>query len=337
MIFSNGKIPNPVVNKLISKFHNKDPRVLLGPQVGEDTAHISFGSKTLILTSDPITFVDENIEKYSLQINANDIATSGALPKWFLATVLFSENTSEDSIYKTFKRLNEAANQINVTIVGGHTEITKGLSQTIICGTMIGEIEASRAIKTSDANIGDDILLYGFIGIEGTSILAENYSEKLSSLQINQSVINNAKKLIKNPGISIVEPAIIASSTNLVTSMHDVTEGGISTALNEIANASKKGILVHKNKIPILKETQEICSKLKLDPLGLISSGALLITTSKNNSFKLIEKLKKEGFELKKIGEVTNDSEILFIDENGDKIPVKNFYKDEIVKFFESD
>ena len=132
MIFSNGKIPNPVVNKLISKFHNKDPRVLLGPQVGEDTAHISFGSKTLILTSDPITFVDENIEKYSLQINANDIATSGALPKWFLATVLFSENTSEDSIYKTFKRLNEAANQINVTIVGGHTEITKGLSQTII-------------------------------------------------------------------------------------------------------------------------------------------------------------------------------------------------------------
>ena len=84
--------------------------------------------------------------------------------------------------------------------------------------------------------------------------------------------------------------------------MHDVTEGGISTALNEIANASKKGILVHKNKIPILKETQEICSKLKLDPLGLISSGALLITTSKNNSFKLIEKLKKEGFELKKIG-----------------------------------
>ena len=240
--------------------------ILTSPAVGIGSGHspsskFSLPPNALRITARIIPFLSSKvIEKYSLQINANDIATSGALPKWFLATVLFSENTSEDSIYKTFKRLNEAANQINVTIVGGHTEITKGLSQTIICGTMIGEIEASRAIKTSDANIGDDILLYGFIGIEGTSILAENYSEKLSSLQINQSVINNAKKLIKNPGISIVEPAIIASSTNLVTSMHDVTEGGISTALNEIANASKKGILVHKNKIPILKETQETVS-----------------------------------------------------------------------------
>ena len=337
MNISHGKLPNSVLEKIFSKINTfeSDKRVLQGPGIGEDTAHISFGSKTLIVKTDPITFVSDNFEWYSLHVNANDIVTSGAIPKWFLATILLPIGITEKKILDIFKKLNRAAKEINVTIVGGHTEITLGLSQPIICGTMLGEIEASKALTTSNANIGDDIIMYGYAGIEGTSILAGKSEKKLLIQGVEKNVINKAKKFIKNPGISIIKPALAAASTGLATSMHDVTEGGICTALNEISKATKNGVEVYEDKIPILKETSNICNKINLDPLGLISSGALLITTSKKNSSKLINNLHNKGYKIKKIGEITSNSKTLFINSYGKKTPIKKFYKDEIVRFFE--
>lgn len=337
MNLSHGKLPNSIMEKIFSEIniYESDQRVLQGPGIGEDTAHISFGSKTLIVKTDPITFVSDNFEWYSLHVNANDIVTSGAIPKWFLATILLPKGITEKKILDIFKKLSQAAKEINVTIIGGHTEITLGLSQPIICGTMLGEIEASKALTTSNANVGDDIIMYGYAGIEGTSILAEKSPKELLILGVERNVINKAKEFIKNPGISIIKPALSAASTGLVTSMHDVTEGGICTALNEISKAAKNGIEVYQNKIPILKETSNICNKINLDPLGLISSGALLITTSKKNSSKLVKNLLNEGYKTKKIGEITSSPETLFINSYGEKTPIKNFYKDEIVRFFE--
>ena len=122
-----GKLPNNLLKKLLKRLTITDPRVLQGPGIGEDTAHISFGNKTLIVKSDPITFATDNLGWYALNVNANDIATSGAVPRWFTATVLLPEGVTEEYVEDLFGQLETAARELNVSLIGGHTEVTLGL------------------------------------------------------------------------------------------------------------------------------------------------------------------------------------------------------------------
>ena len=330
-----GKLPNNLLKKLLKRLTITDPRVLQGPGIGEDTAHISFGNKTLIVKSDPITFATDNLGWYALNVNANDIATSGAVPRWFTATVLLPEGVTEEYVEDLFGQLESAARELNVSLIGGHTEVTLGLDHPIICGTIFGEIHASKALTTSGAKEGDAVLMYGFGGIEGTSILASEVEPQLIKLGMSKEKVKKAKGLLVHPGISVVKPALAAAATGLVSSMHDATEGGISTALNELCMASGNGISIEKRRIPFLDETTEICDLLEIDPLGLISSGALLMTTDKKNIDTVIGILEKDGFTSTCIGKLTKPPNISFNNPNEFSEPIPNFQKDELVRFFE--
>ena len=83
-LLSTGKLPTKLLDKLLSSYEVKDKRVIIGPRVGEDAAVIDMGDKYLVAKTDPITFTAENIAWYVVNINANDIATMGATPRWFL-------------------------------------------------------------------------------------------------------------------------------------------------------------------------------------------------------------------------------------------------------------
>ena len=330
-----GKLPNKLLKKLLEKLTITDPRVLQGPGIGEDTAHISFGNKTLIVKSDPITFATDNLGWYALNVNANDIATSGAVPKWFTATILLPETVTEEYVEDLFGQLVTAARDLDVSLIGGHTEVTLGLDHPIICGTIFGEIHASKALTTSGAKEGDAVLMCGFGGIEGTAILASEVGPQLIKLGMSQEKVKKSKELLVRPGISIVKPALAAAETGLVSSMHDATEGGISTALNELCMASGNGISIEKHRIPFLDETNEICDLLEIDPFGLISSGALLMTTDQKNIATITGILEKGGFTSTCIGKITKPPNISFDDPKGFSTPIPNFQKDELVRFFE--
>ena len=172
-----GKLPPSLLEKLLSKNLIEDPRVLLGPQVGEDAAVLDMGERLLVVTSDPVTFASDQIGWYAVQVNANDVACSGASPLWFLATLLLPERSTEADAEGVFSQIVEACRAVGASLVGGHSEVTFGIDRPIILGTMLGEVDRGKLVRTGGAQEGDSIVLTKGIAIEGTALLARERAE----------------------------------------------------------------------------------------------------------------------------------------------------------------
>jgi hydrogenase maturation factor len=331
-----GKLPPDLLASFIADLTPADKRLLLGPGVGEDAAFVSFGSRTLIAKSDPITFATDRIGWYAIQVNANDIAASGGTPKWFLGTLLLPENEPASTACDIFKQLNDAATELGITLIGGHTEITVGLPRPIIAGTMLGEAAPSETVKTSSAEPGDAIILTSGIAIEGTAIIARESKSDLLQAGISERDIANAATFLDSPGISIVKAAQAATATGQVTAMHDPTEGGLAGALDEMAQASNTGISIDDNQVHIYPETHAICRALSLDPWGLIASGALLITSKQAGSEKIVNALATAGISASIIGTITDPAKGLIRIVAGSPQPIPTFERDEIARLYSS-
>src|SRR4029078_9289061 len=126
-----------------------DPRVVIGPRLGEDAAVLDMGDRYLIATADPITFATDDAGWYALPVNANDVAVRGARPLWFLATVLLPEGgATDDAVEGLFADIGEACAELGVTLIGGHTEVTAGLPRAIVSGCMMGGASQDRLVQT---------------------------------------------------------------------------------------------------------------------------------------------------------------------------------------------
>ncbi len=314
-----------------------DPRVVIGPKIGEDAAVIDLGKGTnryWVVTSDPITFTTEEIGYYGVVVNLNDIAAMGGIPKWFLATLLFPEKSDLKVIEKIFRQIHDACQQFNISFIGGHTEITPGIKKVILSGHMIGEVKKDKLVATSGARSGDLLLLVKGVCIEGTSIMAREKEAELLKRGISSSLIKRAKKFIFNPGIDILRPARIACQVSSVHSMHDPTEGGLINGLIEMAWASGKEIEVDLEKVLIYKESRILCQEFRVDPLGTIASGALLMAVSPPDLSPIEKAFRKNFIPFQVIGKVKKGPvRVLRIDQNGRK-ELKPFAQDEILKIY---
>ncbi len=272
-----GKLPVELLGSLLDKIPITDPRIILGPGIGMDCTVIDVGSSLLVMKTDPITFTSKNIGWYAVNINANDIATTAAVPLWMLATLLLPESsTTSDLVEQIFDQLIKSCTEIGITLVGGHTEVTHGIDRPILIGTMIGEVSKDKLVTPQGAVPGDRILLTKGIPIEAVSILAREFESELSTV-ISEDGIAEAKEYIKNPGISVLRDAQIAVKSGTVHAMHDPTEGGLLAALWELSDASSQSLMVDTGKILIPELAKKICRALNIDPLGAIASGALLL------------------------------------------------------------
>ena len=311
--------------------------MVIGPKIGEDAAVIDLGKGThryWVVTSDPITFTAEEIGYYGVVVNLNDIATMGAIPKWFLATLLFPENSDLRFIEKVFKQIHDACHRFKISFIGGHTEITPGIKKMILSGHMIGEVRKDRLVTTSGARAGDLLLLVKGVCIEGTSIIAREKEVELLKRGLSSSLIQKAKKFIFNPGIDVLRPARIACEVSSVHSMHDPTEGGLINGMAEMALASEKEIEVDLEKVLIYKESLTLCQEFGLDPLGTIASGALLLTVSPSDLSPIEKAFRKNSIPLQVIGKVKKGpGRVLRIDPKGRK-ELKPLPQDEILKIY---
>ena len=329
-----GKLPLELLSELLGKIDIKDPRVVLGPRLGEDAALIDFGDRYLVAKTDPVTFATDLIGWYLVQVNANDLAVMGATPRWLMVTLLLPEKTAPETIRDIFDQLMEASAALDISLVGGHTEATYDLPRPIAIGAMLGEVAKERVVLTSGAKPGDAIVMTKGIAVEGTSILAREAEKKLRKAGVSQNVIEGAKELLFAPGISVVRDAAIACDTVTVHSMHDPTEGGLATGLLELSKAAGVGLAVDADRIPVLPECRTFCKALGLDPLGLIGSGALLATVAPEDAPKLTEALAREGIAAHEIGRVTEPEKglTLRVKEVVQELPV--FERDELARFF---
>lgn len=329
-----GKLPPDLLRSILAKTPIRDPRVRLGPGVGLDCAVIDMGASYLIAKTDPITFAADEIGWYAVHISANDIATTGARPRWFLATVLLPENqTTPELATAIFDQLQRGCEDVGASLVGGHTEITFDLSRPIVVGTMLGEVAKDGLIRPDGARVGDAVIVTKGVPIEGVAIIARERGEALTG-RVEASFIDRARGFLHSPGISVLKDALLAAEAGGVTAMHDPTEGGLATGLWEMAEACGHGIRVEPKAIPIVPEGAALCAALGLDPMGAIASGALLICAAPESAPAILAALARGGIPSRVIGEVVEGDEVQeFRDQQWASLPRPE--RDEIAKLFQ--
>jgi hydrogenase maturation factor len=308
--FPVGKLPIKSLERLLKRNKIKDPRVIVGPGIGEDAAVIdTCGPRYLLAKTDPITFTADQIGWYAVHINANDIVTMGARPLWYLATLLLPEDlTTQDLVEKIFQDTMKACKSIGVSLIGGHTEITYGLSRPIVVGQMLGEVEKHRLVRTNGAMPGDAIILTKGIAIEGTAVIAREREDEMVQI-LGEQTLKRCRNFMYDPGLSVIEEALVASEHASVHAMHDPTEGGLATALHEVARAANVGLRIRADTVPVFPETQAICNHYHLNPMGLIASGALFIILQATAAEKVLTRLRSRGIAATVIGKVTDKRE----------------------------
>jgi hydrogenase expression/formation protein HypE len=199
--------------------------------------------------------------------------------------------------------INGAAAGINVELLVGHTEVTGAVTRMVVSTTAIGRGPVNGYVTSSGAKAGDYIVATKFAGLEGTSIIANDYEEYLKD-KLSREEIKTAKDFIDM--ISVVKEGVIGGKLG-ATSMHDATEGGLLGAVWEIAESSGKGFEIYEDNIPMKPETINICSILKINPLKLISSGMMIITTEDKDV--LLQALAVENINASCIGRIVEDRE----------------------------
>ena len=336
-----GKLKHDLLKQLLPT-HNKNAGVVVGPQLGEDAAVIELGDNYLVATSDPITFATEDIGWYVVCVNSNDIAAMGGVPKWLLVTLLLPEDATTPAMVRDIMaQLTQACEAFNIVLCGGHTEVTPAVTQPVVIGQMMGVTHKNALFTSADACVGDALILTKGLGIEATAIIARECEVQLRE-KYDALFLEQAKNYLTHPGISVLKDAQIAIATGGVHAMHDVTEGGVSTAAYELATAAGLGVSLYSDKLlgsPVLYGdiTRTLCDMFGLNPLGVISSGAMLIASEPEKGEAICQALGMGGISADIIGKFLPSEDGLWLeDAAGIQQPLPVFETDEIAKLFSS-
>jgi hydrogenase maturation factor len=310
-----------------------DRRLVVGPGIGLDAAAIDLGDRYLVAKTDPITFLGEEAGAYVLTVNANDLATMGATPRWLLATLLLpAGRTTAAQVSRLFVQVRSACRTLKVALCGGHSEITDAVTRPVVVGCLLGECPKDRLITTAGARVGDAVLLTKGIPIEAVSILAWVRADELRR-RYSAGFVARCRRYLDDPGISVLPEARIALAAGGVHAMHDPTEGGLSAALYELAEAAGVGLRIDRSAIRILPEGARLCADYGIDPLGAIASGALLICADPRREAAIRRWLDRAGISAARIGTVVSArSGVQMVTADGRRTPMPRFAADELAR-----
>ncbi len=329
-----GKIDFDLLNEIVSR--NSGARrddVIIGPSIGEDAAIIRVGDTEYVIVAhtDPVTEAYSNLGWLAVNVAANDIAVSGAEPSWLLMTILLPPGSSLERLESILKEAGEAAGRIGASIVGGHTEVSPGITKPIVIVTAIGLAYIDSYTPTRNARPGDVVFQVKPAALEGTAIIAHDFKDKLILKGVEENLIYRAERFIEE--ISVVQPALLLARERLVNSMHDPTEGGILGGLIEVARSSGTSLLIDTRKILVRPETLEICNALNVDWLRLISSGSIIGTMPPSKTERAAKLLEHNGFGFSVIGKVVDKRgfDVRLTDKNEE---YSGFIEDEISSLF---
>jgi hydrogenase maturation factor len=304
-----GKLPAGLLAELLSGLPIRHPQLLVGPAVGEDAAVIDFAAASdhlLVAKSDPITFATDEIGYYAVNVCANDLAVTGATPRFYLPTLLLPVGRADVALVRQiFAQIGAACAKLNIVVAGGHSEVTASVNQPVIAGTMLGEVARNGYLSSAGCRAGDVILLAGQVPVEGTSIIAREKRAELLARGFTPAEVDRAASFLHDPGISVMVPAQIAATSGLVTAMHDPTEGGVATGLYELAVAGGVSMEIDLDVIPVSPLAAKLCAAFDLDPLGTIASGALLATCAPEDAETLCARWMQAGWPAAIIGRMT--------------------------------
>jgi len=309
-----GKFSESVLKRSVLKqIKTKREEVNRGAEVGEDCAFFSFDKKEgSLITTAPI-IVDE-FESIAPQLTAivNNVAAAGGEPVGVVVSAILPDKILESVVQRLSGEMERTCHNLNLQIAGGNTLISKAVKNPILNVTVIGKKEVVLHQNFHDYKAGQDILLTKYVGLAGSAILSKMEQSKLEE-RLPSYIVENGISLEKE--ISVLPESRIAMEVG-VTGMHDVSRGGIFSALWELAEKGNVGIEVDLKKIPVRQETIEICEVLGVNPYELYGAGSLLIVTDKGN--QLLYELEKQQIPAAIIGKITEENGKVIL--NGEEV-----------------
>ena len=296
---SGGKLSQQLIQKIVlPQFRNE----LLEPL--HDGAIFSLGGVRLAFSTDsfvvsPIFFPGGDIGRLAVHGTVNDIAMCGARPLYLSAGFILEEGIAMEDFQRVVLSMREAADEAGVVLVTGDTKVVdRGKADKIFVNTSgIGVVPEGVNIHPGRAQIGDRIVVSGQIAVHGMSIMSVR-----EGLEFETQIASDTAPLN-----NLVET--ILGTTPDIHVFRDPTRGGITSALTEIAQTARVGILLDEALIPISEEVKGACEILGLDPLYVANEGKLLAFVPPHEADRVLAVVRSHplGKEAAIIGEVTSD------------------------------
>ncbi|MGZ4905767.1 MAG: AIR synthase family protein [Halobacteriota archaeon] len=295
---------------ILPRLGRKDETVIVPPKTGVDAAVIDIGNDTvLIIAEDPIFAIpgqpSEMFGWYTVHIGASDVAVMGVKPRYMTYSLLMPPETTDEDFKTIVNAIHEAALELDIAIVGGHTGRYPGFVAPTIGGVTVFAIaDKQRYVTPAGAKPGNDVILTKGPAIEAAGILSVIRQNELVK-RYPASLVQEAQALCKQ--MTVVKDALLAMEAGGVTAMHDATEGGVIGGLFEIASASGVGMQIDEDAFVYPAAVRMVCEAFNIDPLAAIAEGSLLITAERERSRSILNKLNASDIKASIIGTVTDD------------------------------
>ena len=322
-----GKLPNELLERLLDQLPPAPPEVRLGARIGEDACALELPAGLVVAAADPITLTSSDAGALAVVVNANDVAVTGARPRWFLSVVLVPPGTTESAVEELFRSIRDALTQIGAHLVGGHTEVTPAVTRPVVVGQMLG-IAESRLVATGGCRPGDSVVQVRPAPIEGAAVLARAAGD----VAVSPPLLEEARAALERPGVSVVEPALLATELG-ATALHDPTEGGLAGGLHEVARADRHGIVVDRDAVLWFPPGVAVCTALGADPWCTLASGTLLATFPPSAAERARRELVHAGHQAAVIGQVVDGGGVT--DRHGTSIPWPD--RDEVARLLSAE
>ena len=332
-----GKISPSVLKRSVLKYIQKNhTEIVKGAGIGEDCAFLAENAEPLAISSQTMILPAEDAAKCILHGAVNNLAAAGAKAHSITVALTLPKDCEEQELQRIMKQMADTGKNLDVQIIGGHTEVSAYVRTPVITVTALGQPfekcnkDKALAIKTEKSPVNKcnlDIVMTKWIGLEGTYLLAKEKEEELLT-RYPISIIRTAQSF--DSYLSLIPEAATAVMSGVYT-MHDMRNGGVFGALYELAKRMGVGLTIDLKQIPVKQETIEICELFDLNPYELLSGGSLLIVTPDGKV--LAKKLKSNGINAAVIGKTTdsNDKTVMNEEETRFLEPAK---ADEIFKVF---
>ena len=320
-----GKLPPQLLRELLDGAPTLDEAVRIGPSVGEDACAIRVEAGEIVVATDPITLTGRGVGAHAVQINANDVAVMGVRPRYFLCALLLPVGTTPSELRALFADMSRALVDLGAALVGGHSEVTDAVSRPVVVGQMIGVAAAGEALSSGAMRPGDSVLQVGAAPVEGAAVLAAEAAPERAT--VSPALLERARVALDDPGISIVEPALLLAAEG-ARALHDPTEGGLSAGLHEIAEASGLRIALQESAVLWFEPGTALCEAVGADPWGTLASGTLLAAVPPNRVDRALSALDARDLPAAVIGEAIEGSGVTL----ASGLPLPRFDRDELYR-----
>jgi hydrogenase expression/formation protein HypE len=315
-----GKLRDRELKNLLSCI-KKYPRVVVPPMPGYDAGVHLLGDKYVVVATDPCIGVpDEWFGWLLIHYAASDVALFGAKPEFCTINLLAPLATKPDVFQSIMRQACGAADELGIAIVRGHTGTYDGLSKPVGVCTAYGTVAKEKMITPGNAKAGDLVMCTKAVGFEtliNFSLTQKSFAEKIFGTQEAEQLTQSVKTQ------SCVNEALALAKISGVHALHDATEGGLTNALNEVAEASNLGFRIEYENLPITAEMNALQKRFELSleqVLSTSSTGMIVGAVEKQAKTIVEETLRKHGVPASFIGTFTKSKDRVLVWSSGGMI-----------------